>query len=108
MSPRTTDECWEALVEETQAVPEIERGALNTALRAIRACCLRDGIHQDSIPEEIRIRARAYRTVMGHCTLTPMALAKHWNRVLARSVPVSPTQATMNALRHPKHGDVQL
>lgn len=64
-------------------MPEIERGALNTALKAIRAQCERDGLHSDEIPNEIRRRAEEYRTrVFPDLTLTPVALAKHWNRCL--------------------------
>lgn len=102
------DYCWEALVEETQAVPEIERGNLNTALLAIRACCQRDGLHPDSIPDEIRLRARTYRSVMNGCTLTPMALAKHWRRCLPQTASVTAEESALASLRHPQHGKMTL
>lgn len=83
MSERKQDLAWEALVEETQAMPEIERGALNVALKAIKAQCERDGLHPDEIPAEIKRRAHEYRTrVFPGLTITPMALAKHFNRCL--------------------------
>lgn len=82
---REPDLAWEALVDETRAMPEMERGALNAALKAIRAQCHRDGIHPDSIPDEIRLRADAYRThAFAGLTLTPTALAKHWNRCIPK------------------------
>lgn len=87
MTERSPDLAWEALVEETQAMPEIERGALNVALKAIRAQCGRDGLHPDEIPEEIRRRAAAYREqVFPGLTLTPVSLAKHWNRCLPKVI----------------------
>lgn len=85
---RPPDLAFEALVEETKAMPEMERGALNAALKAIKAQCHRDGLHPDEIPEEIRRRAKTYREdrdagfVGLH--LTPTALAKHWNRCLPK------------------------
>lgn len=84
---RARDFAWEALVEETKAMVDIERKALNTALKAIKAQCQRDGLHPDEVPEEIRRRAEAYRTVVfPGMTLTPMALAKHWMRCIPKSV----------------------
>lgn len=83
--PREPDLAWEALVEETKAMPEMERGALNVALKAIRAQCERDGLHPDEIPNEIRRRAKTYREVeFAGLTLTPTALAKHWNRCVPK------------------------
>jgi hypothetical protein len=103
------DPCWETLVEETHATPEIERGALNTALRAIRAACERDGIHPDDVPQEIRLRAEAYRRAYAPCALTPMALAKHWRRVMV-STPTNMTveEQTLTRLRSASHGPVTL
>lgn len=107
MATRPVDECWEALVDETQAVPEVERGALNQALRAIRAVCSREGIHPDSIPQEIHLRADAYRRTFPNCSVTPMALAKHWKRVMIRPQ-ASVEEQALAALRHPTHGSVTL
>ena len=90
------DLVWEALVEETQAVPEVERGSLNTARRAIVAASQREGILPEDLPNEIRVRAKAYRHVMGGCTLTPMALAKHWRRCV---VQLTSEQAAIQHLR---------
>lgn len=80
---RPPDLCWDALVAVTGAMPEVERGPLNTALKAIRAQCARDGINPDQIPNEIHRRAKLYREGQFRgLTLTPMALAKNWIRVL--------------------------
>jgi hypothetical protein len=79
--PHKKDPAWEALIEATRAMEEMERGPLNTALKAIRAQCARDGLHEDEIPDEIRRRAQTYRDVeFVGLTITPTALAKHWNR----------------------------
>lgn len=95
---RPPDLAWEALVAETQAMPEIERGALNVALKAIRAQCERDGLHPDSIPAEIRIRANIYKTVLfPGLTITPMALAKHFNRCIPRQAEKRETLPEMYA-----------
>ena len=82
---RAPDLAFEVLVEETKAMPEMERGAINTALKAIKAQCHRDGLHPDEVSNEIRRRAKAYRErefVGLH--LTPTALAKHWNRCVPK------------------------
>lgn len=103
------DECWEALVEETESLPEVERGSLNTALKAIKASCAREGITPDLIPSEIRRRADLYRTGnMAQCTLSPMALAKNWLRVLNQRAALSPEQQALNRLRSSSHGSVTL
>ena len=107
MAERPLDLCWEALVDETRAVPEIERGQLNVALRAIRACCQRDGIHPDSVPQEIHLRAAAYRRTFKNCSLTPMALAKHWQRVMVNQT-TSVEEQTLQRLRHTSHGEIAL
>lgn len=108
MSARPLDECWEALVSETQAVPEIERGALNTALRAIRAVCHREGIHPDCIPQEIHLRADAYRRTFPNCSVTPMALAKHWKRVMVNNTSATVEEQALARLRHTTHGGITL
>lgn len=88
---RKNDEAWDVLVEVTQANPAMEKGKLGVALRAIREACLRDGIHADSIPAEIRLRAAAYHVTFPGLTITPTALATHWFRVLA-SKPMTQAQ----------------
>ena len=77
------DLSWEALVRETHANPAMERGKLNSALKGIRAAALTEGLSEDSLPEEIRLRAQAYRDRWPQLTLTPNALAVHWFRVIA-------------------------
>jgi hypothetical protein len=106
---RPLDPVWEALIEETQAVPEMERGALNTARRAILAVCQREGIHPDDVPKEIRIRAQAYRDhpTFSRCALSPTALAKNWCRVVGPTAQTSEQQA-FAALRSASHGSVTL
>lgn len=79
---RKKDEAWDALVEVTHANPAMEKGKLGVALRAIREACLREGIHADSVPAEIRLRADAYGRTFPGLTITPTALATHWFRVL--------------------------
>jgi hypothetical protein len=86
MSPRAIDLCWEALVEETAANPEMERGKLNTALRAIKTCAFGEGfVDEQGVATEIHLRAQAYRNLWPHLTLTPTALATHWRRVMVQT-----------------------
>jgi hypothetical protein len=73
------DLCWEALVEATGAKVDQERGALNAALKSIRDEM--PGLEDETLAEEIRFRARSYRRAWPTAALTPMALAKHWNRI---------------------------
>ena len=80
---RPPDLAWEALVRETHANPAMERGKLNAALKAIREAAFTEGIHEDSLPQEIQLRADAYRAMWPMLTLTPTALARHWFRVVA-------------------------
>ncbi len=86
------DLSWEALVRETAANPHMERGQLNTALKAIRAAAFSEGLLEDGLPEEIRLRAQAYRERWPQLTLTPTALAKHWFRVIAEVPSVKSAQ----------------
>lgn len=88
---RPPDLAFDALVEVTQSMVEMERDKINVALRAIRAQCERDGLHPDSIPDEIRLRAAHYRTTFPGLTMTPTALAKHWIRVLPAAKPQGET-----------------
>lgn len=100
MSERAPDLAWEALVRSTHANPAFERGALNSALRAIRSAALTEGLHEDSLPAEIERRSEAYARTFPGMTLTPNALAKHWFRVIAVPVPIlSPQQAAIEELR---------
>jgi hypothetical protein len=77
------DLAWEALVRETHANPAMERGKLNSALKGIREAALTEGLTEEGLPEEIRLRAQAYRDRWPQLTLTPNALAVHWFRVIA-------------------------
>lgn len=104
---RSEDPSWEALIRATNASPAVERDVLNVALKAIKAVCERDGIDPSAIPAEIDTRAAAYRRMMPNCMLTPMALAKHWCRVMAPTS-LSSEEATFAALRSTTHGAVQL
>ena len=93
---RELDLCWEALVQETNANPAMERGKLNVALKAIREAAFTEGLHETSLPEEIRLRARAYRTIYPNLMLTPTALATHWFRVIQQ--PAHEQSASQRAL----------
>lgn len=100
MAERPQDLAWEALVRETAANPAMERGALNVALKAIRAASRDEGLMEDGLPEEIRLRCIAYREMFPGISLTPTALAKHWVRVVAhRSQPRSEQQRAFDQLR---------
>jgi hypothetical protein len=93
---RAPDLAWEALVRETAANPAMERGALNAALKAIREAAHSEGLLEEGLPEEIRLRCNAYRQVFPGITLTPTALAKHWFRVMVSTEP--PRSAQQQAL----------
>jgi hypothetical protein len=88
----------------------MERGQLNTALRAIREAAFSEGLVDDeAIAAEIPLRAQAYRAKMPNCSLTPTALAKHWFRVMV-STPTNLTveEQTLARLRSASHGSVTL
>lgn len=87
MTERPRDLAWEALVQETAANPAMERGQLNVALRAIREAAFTEGLTEEGIPEEIRLRCEAYRRTYPGLPLTPTALAKHWFRVMVQPQP---------------------
>jgi hypothetical protein len=100
MPKRQPDLAWEALVRATHANPAFERGALNSALGAIRAAALTEGLHEDSLPSEIESRAQAYGRTFPGMTLTPNALAKHWFRVLVERTPeISKAEQMLDELR---------
>lgn len=88
---RPPDLAWEALVAATAANPDMERGALNKSLAAIRKAARSEGLTEDGIPNEIRLRAAAYQRAFPHAALTPTALAKHWFRVMVDPPPTPPT-----------------
>jgi hypothetical protein len=78
------DYAYEALSEVTSTDQNVGRGALNAALRDIRA---QEPELTDSylLSAEIHERAKMYRTVFANAALTPNALAKHWQRVKAET-----------------------
>ena len=80
---RERDLAWEALVKVTNANETIERGRLNTALKAIRIAWEEEGGRPEDLHEEIPLRANAYREIWPRMSLTPTALAVHWKRVAA-------------------------
>lgn len=81
---RKRDLAFEALVEATLSIPEMERGKINRALAAIRAAWQREGGLEEDLPEEIHRRAQAYRSAWPTLTITATALATHWYRVVAQ------------------------
>lgn len=75
----TRDYSFEALAEATNTDWNAGRGELNAALKSIRE---QSEIEDDYLlADEIHVRAKLYRKVMGDAILTPTALAKHWARV---------------------------
>ena len=95
---RPPDLAFDALVEATRAIPEMERGKINIALAAIKAAWQREGFMPEDLPDEIRRRAVAYETTMQGMLLTPTALATHWNRVVTDNKPRS-VQQSLDELR---------
>lgn len=91
MSERKLDLSWDALVEVTGATVEVERGALNAALKAIRSAS--SELEDADLAILIRLRADAYRKAFPDAALTPSALAKHWGRVQAEARTVKPSVA---------------
>jgi len=85
MPTRPPDLAWEALVEVTSANEAMERGRLNTALKAIRHAWQSEGGLPEDLHEEIPRRAEAYHKMWPSMALTPTALAVHWKRVVAQS-----------------------
>jgi hypothetical protein len=80
---REPDLAFEALERVTHANRAMERGKLNTALKAIKDAWHREGGLPEDLPWEIELRADAYRKKWPGITLTPTALATHWFRVVA-------------------------
>lgn len=87
MSQRPIDKDWEALVRVTHANEAMERGRLNTALKAIKSAWAEEGGIPADLHEEIPRRAQAYHEMWPQMTLTPTALAVHWKRVVAQRAP---------------------
>lgn len=80
---RKRDLDFEALAEVTNANVAIERGRLNTALKAIKHAWHSEGGRPEDLHQEIPRRADAYRKLWPGMSLTPTALAVHWKRVMA-------------------------
>lgn len=97
---RAPDLAFEALEEATDSNRHIERGKLNTALAAIRACWHDEGGLPEDLPTEIHRRADAYRNKWPMLTITPTALASHWKRVVSQNqVQKSAQQQALDELR---------
>lgn len=79
---RRPDHAWEMLVRETHANPAFERGKLNAALKAIREAAFTEGLTEEGLAEEIRLRCEAWRRHWPHLTLTPTGLARNWFRIM--------------------------
>jgi len=70
---------WDALVTATLANPAFENGRIGIALKAIKAASA--DLTDAELALEIEHRADLYRQLWPTLTLTPTALARHWNRV---------------------------
>jgi len=92
---KRTDLAFEALIEETRSNPHFERGKINQALKAIRIASFHEGIPEEELAVEIRLRADIYRRRWPEVELTAPALAKHWYRM---ATPVQPRSAAQQAL----------
>lgn len=102
MSERPQNEPWNALVRETHANPAFEAGRIAVALKAIKEAAFTEGLTEEGLPEEIRLRAQAYRETFPGIPLTPTSLARHWFRVLAPTaseIAASPQQRAIDQLR---------
>jgi hypothetical protein len=97
---RQPDLAFEALERVTHSNRMMERGKLNTALKAIRYAWAQEGGLPEDLPWEIELRAEAYHRKWPGLTLTPTALATHWFRVVAEQ---SGHQQALNELRREGH-----
>lgn len=97
--PRRPDPAFDALVEATRANVEMERGRVNTALKAIRIAWQREGGLPQDLPREIGLRAIAYKQAMPKMMLTPTALAVHWSRVVEEGNSKTPQEQALDELR---------
>ncbi len=68
----------------TNANEAMERGRLNTSLKAIKIAWQEEGGRPEDLHEEIPRRAQAYHEMWPDMALTPTALAVHWKRVVAQ------------------------
>lgn len=97
--PRRPDPDFDALAEATKANIAMERGRLNTALKAIKIAWQREGGLPEDLAREIPLRAKAYKKAMPKMMLTPTALAVHWSRVIEESTSKTPQEQAMEELR---------
>ena len=101
--PKARDPDFEALEQATHANREIERGRLNTALKAIKVAWQKEGGRPEDLAEEIPRRAEAYHRLWPEMALTPTALAVHWSRVTAENARIAkaktPQAQAMDELR---------
>lgn len=105
---RKRDLDWEALVEVTSANEAIERGRLNTALKAIRVAWESEGGLPEDLYLEIPRRAQAYHEMWPNMALTPTALAVHWKRVVAqRDIIPKGSKSLIEEMRREDNGDIQ-
>jgi hypothetical protein len=99
MTTKQPDLAFEALERVTSANRHMERGRLNTALRAIRSAWKEEGGLEDDLPREIELRADAYHDMWPMLTITPTALATHWYRVMKQAQAKTPQQRAVDQLR---------
>jgi len=99
--PRKADPDFDQLERVTNSNREMERGRLNTALRAIRVAWQKEGGRPEDLADEIPRRAEMYRTLWPEMALTPTALAVHWGRVAAEvsRTKKSPQEQALDELR---------
>lgn len=99
---------WDALAQETGADERVEAGQLAAALKKIRSYVAPElspqviaepAACERHIANQIRGRARLYRTRWPTVECTPTALAKHWSRVVSEAPGVSPESALEAAQR---------
>ena len=76
------DLAFEALADVTNTNWETGRGELNFSLASIRKQT-ENLLNDEQLADEIRARADFYREVFPGAALTPAALNKHWERVVA-------------------------
>lgn len=101
---RKKDLDWEALVQVTNANEAMERGRLNTALKAIKVAWEEEGGRPEDLHREIVLRADAYRAVWPRMSLTPTALAVHWKRVAAERALRRGTKGIIDEMRREEKG----
>lgn len=92
------DLAFEALAEVTNTHWEAGRGELNFSLAGIRKQT-ENMLTDELLAAEIRTRADLYRQVFPNMTLSPTALNKHWERVVAEKP--KPSGSNLSADRPP-------